>query len=234
MAAITGEPVTYPLPQVPDAEPAGRWPVLKVYLPPTEKAAFIAEARRNRQDASDYARFILGARSDPILFVQLARLLNPGFLAGFAGNPADAGRVAELEKQVLTLTHERDDAARDRDEAEKRAAAVEAQLAESMHHQRRLAAYVADLGRVDGGNRARAMAASEEVEAIPRELLLVVGALAAGPLTRKGLEERLTADGLTPEAARAAILQADAGSIITKGRDSRYRLARQPTEGDDE
>lgn len=219
----------------PAEEPTARRPFLKVYLPAEEKAAFAEEAARHRQDASEYARFILGARTDPLLFLQLARLLHPGFAAGLMGNPADAGRVAELEKQVLTLTRERDDATRERDEADGRAGKLEERLHEAQDRAQSLAAYVVDLAKVETHNRERATSAGEEVEAVPRSTLLLVKVLSVTPgLRRKELEGSLEAEGLSAREASETVIGAERLDLITKGKDGRYRLAKQPTEAEDE
>ena len=212
-----------------------RKPFLKVYLASEEKAAFMEEAEAHGQDASVYARFILRARTDPLLFLQLARLLHPGFASGLMGNPTDAGRVAELEKRVLELTHERDGATRERDAAEGRAGKLEERLHEAQDRAQSLAAYVADLARVAAQNGERAMQAGEEVEAVPRATLLLVKTLSVTPgLRRKELEGTLEGEGLTALEASEAVIGADRLGVVVKGKDGRYRLARQPTEDEAE
>ena len=53
--------------------------------------AFAAEAREYGQRESEYARFILNARKEPMLFLQLCRLRDSTFAAGLMGNPTEAG-----------------------------------------------------------------------------------------------------------------------------------------------
>ncbi|HEX2021404.1 MAG TPA: hypothetical protein VHH36_01720 [Candidatus Thermoplasmatota archaeon] len=91
----------HPAPEI-ASPPEGR-PLTKVYWSGQEKAAFQQEARDHNQKESEYARFILTARKDPVPFLQYRRLRDPGFARGLTGNPADAGRVAELEKRVVAL-----------------------------------------------------------------------------------------------------------------------------------
>ncbi|GEM_PF-3461873 len=236
-SALHHHPLPAPAPApVEEEEASGKRIFLKVYLSAQEKAAFEEEARQHspggsqrRPDASAYARFILGARKDPLLFLQYCRLRDPSFAAGLMGNPQDAGRVAELEKRVLELTRERDDATRDRDDAEKHAADLERRLTDATERAQSLAGYVVDLARTDQGNRERAMSAGAEVEAIPRPTLLIVKALSVSAgLRRPELVERLMSEGLTEVEAGDAIKGASRLDLITKGKDMRYRLAKQP------
>jgi hypothetical protein len=103
-----------PAPAAPAEEPEKRFS-LKVYLSEEEKTAFEEEARTHspkssgrRADASGYARFILNARKDPLLFLHLCRLRDPTFAAGLIGNPQEASRLVEFEKKLLTADHEAD------------------------------------------------------------------------------------------------------------------------------
>lgn len=239
MTATAAQAIPHPhattRPAPADEPSAARKPFLKVYLASEEKAAFMREAEAHGQEASVYARFILRARTDPLLFLQLARLLHPGFASGLMGNPTDAGRVAELEKQVLTLTHERDDAARERDAAEGRAAKLEDRLHETQERVQSLAAYTADLMRAAAGNAERAMQTGATVEDVPRATLLLVKALSIAPgLRRKELEGTLEGDGLSAREASEAVIGAERLGLVVKGKDGRYRLAKQPTEDEAE
>ncbi|HEX2021402.1 MAG TPA: hypothetical protein VHH36_01710 [Candidatus Thermoplasmatota archaeon] len=166
-----------------------------------------------------------------MLFLQYCRLRDPDFARGLMGNPADAGRVAELEKRVVELDRDRDEAERRAGEAEKRVDELERRLAEAHERQQSLTSYVVDLARAQDNNRERAVAASVPFEAVPKPLLGIINAFAAKPrMTRKELEARLVEAGMTQQEAGDAITSAARMDLIVKGRDMAYRLAQPPRE----
>lgn len=233
MTAIA-RPIAHPttLPAT-EAEPSGVLP-LKVNLSAAERAAFIEEAGNHNQSASGYARFILGARKDPLLFLQLCRLRDPEFARGLMGNPTDAGRVADLEKRLMEATHQKEQTERDLADAEARAKAAESRLSECLERAEALSAHVVSLLRVQEAAQTRARAAGMEHELVSAPLLAVVKALTATPrLSRKELEAHLTADGMTAPDAAQAIQQAARLGLIHKGGDARYRLAPQAKEAEE-
>ena len=223
----------HPFHPAPQEETSASRGLTKVYWSPEEKEAFDKEAKSHRQHASEYARFILNARKDPLLFLQLCRLRDSTFAQGLMGNPADAGRVAELEKRVLELDYAKTSAEHERDEAARRAETAESRLGEALERQQALAGYVVDLARAQDSNRERAVSTDVEYESVPRPFLAIIKALTATPrLHRKDLEARLVDEGMTQKEASDAITAAARLDLVVKGRDMRYYLAKQP-EGDD-
>jgi hypothetical protein len=207
----------------------------KVYWARGEKEAFAAEARGYGQRESEYARFILNARREPMLFLQLCRLRDPAFAAGLMGNPADAGRVTELEKRALEASHEADALLKERAELEKRTAELERQLADATDRTRDLAAQVVDLARIQDAARERSLASGTEYETTGKPFLAVVTALRiAGRMTKKDLENALVEESkLSPADAASAVQSSIRLGLVVRGADSRYRLAKNAPEADE-
>lgn len=215
----------------PEEEASAARGLTKVYWSPKEKEDFDQEAKSHHQHASEYARFILNARKDPLLFLQLCRLRDASFAQGLMGNPADAGRVTELEKRVLELEHVKTLVEQERDLATRRAEAAETRLGEALERQQDLASYVVDLARAQELNRDRSVAMGSEYDGVPRPFLTIINALTATPrLHRKDLESRLMEEGMKQKEASDAITAAARLDLIVKGRDMRYYLAKQPQE----
>ena len=207
----------------------------KVYWPASKKEAFAREARSHGRRESEYARFILEAREDPLLFLQLCRLLHPTFAAGMMGNGADAGRVAELEKQLLEARHEADTLLRERADLEKANEALEANLASATDRAASLAAHVVELAKLRDGARERALSKgqpNEESGALFLPLLKVLRV--AGRMTKKELEAALVEEGMGEATAQEAVAGAARLGLIRKGTDSRYRLAKPAQEDEAE
>lgn len=209
--------------------------ILKVYLTQEEKREFQQEAALHRQKESQYARFILNARQDPMMFLQLCRLRDPGFAAGLMGNPAEAGKVADLEKRLMEATHEADTLLKERADLERRNEELERQLAEAADRARDLAAQVVDLAKLQGASRERAMTGDVEYEASAKPFLAVIRTLRiAGRMTKKELEAALIEEAKMSAAdAAQAVTQAGRLGIIVKGADARFRLAKPVQEVDE-
>jgi hypothetical protein len=207
----------------------------KVYWPTSKKDAFSQEAKSHGRRESEYARFILEAREDPLLFLQLCRLLHPGFGAGLMGNTADAGRVADLEKQLLEARHEADTLLKERAGLEKQAEELERRLAGATDRAQELAAHVVDLARLQEANRERAVQGGAEYEATAGPFLPLVKLLrVAGRMTRKELEAALVTEaGLGQASAQQAVNGAGRLGLIVKGADARFRLAKAPAEDEE-
>lgn len=210
--------------------------LVKVYLlSEAERRAFYDEAGSHGQTASEYARFILQARKDPLMFLHLCRLRDPAFAQGLLGKPTEAGRVAELERDNLALTHDKADLLRERDELARKCEEQERRLAELTEKTQSLAAQVVDLARVQEANRDRAVKQGTAYEAIPKPLLAVVKALSVGARpTRKELEARLAQEGMGPEEASQAVAGASRLGLIVLSAGGRYVLAKPVQEGEGE
>jgi hypothetical protein len=224
-------PLAAPLPVV--VEEAARG-LTKVYWTAQDKASFAEEAASHGLRESEYARFILNARGDPLLFLQLCRLRDPAFAQGLMGNAQDAGRVVELDKLAAELSAKLDLAARDRDDAKRRAEEAERRLVESHERNETLAGYVADLLRLQQANHERALKEGRESEKTDPAAVRVAAALAVGPLLRADLEARLMEGGASQPEASAQIAGLARAGVIKKGRDARYRLASPAREADAE
>ncbi|MFA5860786.1 MAG: hypothetical protein WDA16_03735 [Candidatus Thermoplasmatota archaeon] len=207
----------------------------KVYWASSEKEAFVLEARSHGQRESEYARFILTARKDPMLFLQLCRLRDATFAHGLMGNPAEAGKVAEIEKRLSEATHEVDSLLRDRQDLEKRNEALERSLADAVDRARDLAGQVVDLARIQDAARERAVAGGAEYESTAKPFLAVVQALRiAGRMTKKELEASLVEAKYSQADASQAVQQASRLGLVVKGADARLRLAKPAVESEEE
>lgn len=220
-------------PEVPEPTTDDTLSSTKVYWPRSEKLAFRQEALKHRQAESAYAKFILDARKDPLLFLQMCRLLHPGFAQGLAGNPADTARMGELETRTLKLEAEKADLLRQLEDAAWRRDELETQLAACADRAAALAGHVVSLARAQDANRDRAMAGGGEYEGVPKALVKVAKAARIAPATRAELETRLVEEGMSKTEASEAIGQAARLELIVRGRDQRYRLAKPPEEADE-
>lgn len=211
-----------------DDSPAHRR-LVKVYLPTeAEKQAFHEEAASHNFNASEYGRFILQARKDPLMFLHLCRLRDPGFAHGLLGKPTEAGRVAELERDNLALAHEKAELERERAELARRCEELEKQLAEATTQTQELAGRVLALSRAQEENREEAVRRGTPYRATDKATFCVVKALSVGGRpTRKELEGRLVKDeGMTPDEASRAIAGASRVGLIVLSPGGRYILAK--------
>jgi len=207
-------------------------PFTKVYWSEEEKRVFQEEAASHGQNESAYARFILSARKDPLLFLHMCRLRDPGFAAGLMGNASDAGKAAELENKLLRASHENEALTRERDEFAHRAEDTEQRLQQATDRARDLATRVVELSRLLADNRERALEADASFEGEPDACMSIVRALSVQPrLKRKDLEARLTEnEGFAPEAAKEAVQVALRLGLVVHANGGTLKLATPPSD----